>query len=587
MIGDARNIVRGTKLESDVCILGAGAAGITLALELIPSGMRIMLLEAGGVVEEPAAQTLYQGEVADPLLHSPPDKYRQRRFGGSTAIWGGRCVPLDPIDFESRPWIPDSGWPIAYHEVAAHYPRANRLCEAGDFTYQAEQAVPGGMRPLLREFVPMDFTTKCIERFSCPTDFGRRYRARLDAAQNVRVLLHANCTHLAVSADRNRVEEAIVETLDGNQFRVAATRFVLATGALEVARLLLASRDAYAAGIGNGRGLVGRYYMCHIAGTIGTLRINRPADHVWQGYERAEDGVYCRRRITLTEEAQRRETIGNAVFRLHHPRIPDPQHRTGALSAIFLARRFISYEYGKRLATTKPVSPRAWMQHVANASFDSPATLRFLHHWLRDRVLAERKFPSVIIHPRRNLFSLDFNVEQSPNPDSRVRLTDQTDALGMPRLHIDWRYTSMDVRTVATAFRLLQQDFAQSALGELTLDPDEADVEAVIRRDGAYGGHHIGTARMGRDATKGVVDANCRIFDIPNLYVAGSAIFPTSGQANPTLTIVALAIRLARHLEEDAQRPVEVRGAVSSRPPDAYRMPQTDQLAETMIEHNA
>jgi choline dehydrogenase-like flavoprotein len=328
--------------------------------------------------------------------------------------------------------------------------------------------------------------------------------------------------------------------------------------------------------------------MCHIAGTIGTLRISRPADHVWQGYERAEDGVYCRRRITLTDEAQRREAIGNAVFRLHHPRIPDPHHHTGALSAIFLARRFISYEYGKRLATAKPLGAQAWMRHVANATFDSPATLRFLHHWLRERILAERKFPSVIVHPRRNLFSLDFNVEQSPNPDSHVRLTEQTDALGMPRLLIDWRYSTMDVRTVATAFRLLQRDFARSTLGELTVDPDEEDIETVIRRDGAYGGHHIGTTRMGRNPTEGVVDANCRIFDIRNLYVTGSAIFPTSGQANPTLTIVALAIRLARHLEDEARRAAEVRITAPSRPPRACRSSPPDHLlAETMTEHHA
>ncbi len=374
----------------------------------------------------------------------------------------------------------------------------------------------------------------------------------------MRVLLHANCTRLIASEDGAGIERAVVQTLDGNRFDVVATRFVLATGALEVARLLLASRDVHTAGIGNGRGLVGRYYMCHIAGTIGTLRINRPTEHVWQDYERAEDGVYCRRRIALTEATQRREGIGNAVFRLHHPRIPDPRHRTGALSAIFLARRFISYEYGKRLVTQQPMAARDWLQHVANAGLDAFGTSRFLWHWLRERVLAERKFPTVIIRPRKNLFSLDFNAEQMPNRDSQVRLAEQTDRLGMPRLHIDWRYTELDVRTVATAFQLLQRDLAQSGLGELTLDPDEADIETVIRRDGAYGGHHIGTARMAREPANGVVDADCRVFGMHNLYVASSAVFPTSGQANPTLTIVALAIRLAHHIEAETNRPVEV-----------------------------
>jgi len=577
MISDARSIVHGTTVETDVCIVGAGAAGITLALELLGSGLRVMLLEAGGTAEESRTQALYEGDVADASLHSPPDKYRQRRFGGSTTIWGGRCVPFDPLDFETRAWIPHSGWPIRYQDVAAHYAKANAICEAGHCTYDARHAVAGGMRPVLRDFAPEDFTTDRIERFSCPTDFGRRYRGRLAAAPSVQVLLHANCTRLIASADGGRVEHAVVQTLGGNRFQVAATRFVLATGALEATRLLLASRDVHAQGIGNGRGLVGRHYMCHIAGTIGTLRIDRPADHVWQGYERDEDGVYCRRRISLTEAAQRREAIGNAVFRLHHPRIPDPRHRTGALSAIFLARRLISYEYGKRLVTNQPVSSGDWLRHVANVAIGAPATARFLWHWMRDRVFAERKFPTVIVRPRENLFSLDFNAEQAPNPDSRVRLGEQTDALGMPRLFIDWRYSEIDVRTVATAFRLLQQDVSRSALGELTVDPDETDVEAVIRRDGAYGGHHIGTTRMSSDPATGVVDVNSRVFGTHNLYVAGSAVFPTSSQANPTLTIVALAIRLARHIEADANRPPQVirrsEPAVPVRPPSVQAEP--------------
>ena len=197
-------------------------------------------------------------------------------------------------------------------------------------------------------------------------------------------------------------------------------------------------------------------------------------------------------------------------------------------------------------------------------------------------MLAERKFPTIIVRPRANLFSLDFNAEQVPNPDSRVRLSEQTDPFGMPRLMIDWRYTDADVKTVASAFRLLQRDVARSTLGELTLEPDEADIEAVIRRDGAYGGHHIGTTRMGDDPTTGVVDPNCRVFGVHNLYVAGSAVFPTSGQANPTLTIVALAIRLARHLEQEARRPVELSRRTESLAPARPPAREPVLLAETL-----
>jgi choline dehydrogenase-like flavoprotein len=564
MISSARSTDRGATIEADVCIIGGGAAGISVALELLDTGLRVVLLEAGGTAEDGADQALYQGEVADASLHSPLDKYRQRRFGGSTTIWGGRCVPLDPIDFQAREWIPNSGWPISYHEVAQYYPRANTICEAGSCSYDAEESVPGGMRPIVRNFDPTDFTTSTIERFSCPTDFGRRYRQQLASSATSRVLLHANCTRLVASADGTRIETAEVRTLDGNCFNVSATQFVLATGALEVVRLLLASDDVHTAGIGNAHGLVGRYYMSHIAGTLGSLRIDRPADDIWQGYDRAEDGVYCRRRIALKDSAQRRDKLGNVVFRLHHPRIPNPRHRTGALSAIFLARRLISYEYAKRLETQEPLTASLWLQHVANVGTDAFRTTGFLLHWLRDRVLAKRKFPTVIIRPRTNLFSLDFNAEQVPNWHSHVRLADRIDSLGMRQLHVDWRYAEADVRTVATAFQLLQRDISVAGIGDLSLEPDEADIDAVIRRDGAYGGHHIGTARMGLDPTEGVVDGNCRVFGLHNLYIASSAVFPTSGQANPTLTIVALAVRLARHIHDEAQRSISVIGRARS-----------------------
>src|SRR6185437_1070844 len=184
---------------------------------------------------------------------------------------------------------------------------------------------------------------------SCPTDFGRRYRARLAAAANVRVLMNANATRLVASADGSRVARLDVRSIGGNRFQLRADQFVLATGGIEVLRLLLASLDVHAAGLCNAEDRVGRFYMCHLAATTGQLRLGVPRDHVWHGYDVTDDSVYCRRRIALKPEVQREHAVGNLVFRLHHPRIPDPRHRTGALSAIYLARRLVSYEYGKRL----------------------------------------------------------------------------------------------------------------------------------------------------------------------------------------------------------------------------------------------
>jgi GMC oxidoreductase/FAD binding domain len=548
MIDDARTVPPGTTLETELCIVGAGAAGIALALACAESGLNVLLLESGGFEEEPETQALQAGMVADPALHSPPHTYRARRLGGSTTLWGGRCAPFDPIDFERRPWMAESGWPIGYADLLPYYPAANALCEAGDFAYTAQAAFPAGMRPLIPGFMSDDFTSDALERFSCPTDFGRRYHTRLAASRTIRVLLHANAVVAETTSDGATVRSLTVRALERPSFQVRARLFVLAMGGLEIPRLLLACRDTHARGIGNAHGLLGRYYMCHIAGTLGALRLNAPAT-LWHGYQLSDDGIYCRRRLALTEAAQRRLSIGNCIIRLHHPRIPDPSHRTGALSAIYLARHWISYEYGKRLTGGEPETSALQLRHALNLLTDAGGVAGFALHWLRRRRLAERKFPSVIIRPRSGVFSLDIHAEQEPNPLSRITLTRETDRLGLPRLCVDWRHTAGDLRTVAATVEAFAGAIATGGHGRLEYDPEE--IAVAMLRDGAYGGHHLGTARMAVSPRHGVVDAACRVHGMHNLYLAGGAVFATSSQANPTLTIVALALRLADRLTQE------------------------------------
>lgn len=546
MILDAYDLPADSALEADLCIVGAGAAGIAIALELAGTPLDVLLLESGGMQEEKATQDLYAGTVSDERLHSPPDRYRQRRFGGTTTIWGGRCMPFDPIDFEARDFMPNSGWPFGRAAIDPYYPRANHLCEAGAFAYTVEEAFDRPTRPMIEGFDSANFSTDTLERFSCPTNFGARYEHRLRAAANVRVILHANVTQLELDASGAHVQSARIATLNGRHGSVRARRFVLATGGLEVARLLLASRGVQHNGIGNQHDVVGRYYMCHLAGTVGALSIERPLGSVWNGYDVSDEGVYCRRRIALNAAAQARHRIGNFVARLHHPRITEPAHRNSILSLLFLAKFVIPYEYGKRLHGDERTTTMNWLKHIRNVvsgPFDAAA---FGWHMLRDRKLAERKFPSIIIKPKANLFSLDFHAEQQPNPESRITLGSDVDALGLPRLRIDWRYTTVDVDTVTRSIALLAEDFDRSRVGKLTYDP--ASLEFEMTRYGAYGGHHIGTARMGTDRRTSVVDGDCKVHGVDNLFIASAAVFPTSSQANPTLTVVALALRLAARL---------------------------------------
>lgn len=558
MIDDANTVPRHTMLKADVCVVGAGPAGIALALALGEAGLQVLLLEAGREGPDARAQELYEGELANDL-HSPPHRYRLRGLGGSSAIWGGRCMPMDPIDFEVRPWVPYSGWPLAFETLQPYYAAANALAEAGRYAYDAREALPGAA-PLVRGWHSEIVRTDGLERFSCPTDFGRRYARRLRVSRVIRVLRGAVCTGIRLqpgaSTDRPAPVQALdIATLAGNRLQACARAVVLATGGLETARLLLCSNDVHPHGVGNRHDVVGRYYMCHLAGNLGTLTLHGAPDAVRHGYEIAADGVYCRRRLTLSDVCQRREHLLNTVARLHFPRIADPGHRSGVLSGLFLARRFIRYEYGRRLHDGCALSIPLLARHTLNVARDTGRTAAFLGHWVTRRTLALRKFPSVILANTTNRFSLEVQGEQQPHPDSRVTLSQNRDALGLRRLCVDWRYRPEDITSVRRTLDLMAGEIARSGIGHLHID--HTTLEEDLLRYGAYGGHHLGTARMGLDPRTSVVDAHARVHDVDNLYIAGSAVFPTSGQANPTLTLIALSLRLADHLVQRLQLPLQ------------------------------
>jgi choline dehydrogenase-like flavoprotein len=399
------------------------------------------------------------------------------------------------------------------------------------------------MRPMFAAFHSGAVSQDCIERFSRPTDFGKAHVLEVEQSRHVRLILHATCTNIELARDVRSVSGVDCRSRTGAEFRVRARAYVLATGGLEVPRLLLASNTQLAAGIGNQHDLVGRTYMCHLAGTLGRFT---PASgtHPWHGYERTTDGIYCRRRLSIAPSVQAGLRIGNAIARLHHPGLADPSHHTGALSALYLARYLLPFEFRLRLASA--AGPVPIMPHIANVLCDPAGTLAFAWQILRHRTLADRKYPSVTVAPRAGAYTLDVHAEQLPNPASRVMLSDHRDGYGVPRLRIDWRYLPEDIHTVRAALGLFKAELEAGGHGVLRFDATR--IEADILRDGAYGGHHLGTARMSASQRDGVVDAQCSVHGMPNLFVASSAVFPTSGQANPTLTLVALALRLADYL---------------------------------------
>jgi len=325
---------------------------------------------------------------------------------------------------------------------------------------------------------------------------------------------------------------------------VCARSFVLAAGGLEVPRLLLWAVRESGLRIGAAEQQIGRYYMCHLAGVVGRFAPTI-GQSVARGYARTSHGVYCRRRFAITARAQEAAGIGNAIVRLHQTRIGDARHGSAAMSAIFFFRELLPFEYAVRLARGDTDSKDR--QHLVNVLRDPWDVLQFGAEYLIRRRFARRKLPSIVWDCPSGELTLDVHAEQLPNRESRVVLGQQADRFGIPVVRVDWRYQPADVGTVGGTLRLLAQAVRAGGHGEVFYD--EAGLEAELLRDGAYGGHHLGTARMSNSPEAGVVDRNCRVHGCHNLFVAGGAVFPSSGQANPTMTIVALALRLADHLK--------------------------------------
>lgn len=504
MIVQSLDALDAGEINADLCIIGGGAAGLTLAQAFLGTSARIVLIEGGGFEFDWESQDLYEGDSVGAEYFGLTET-RLRFLGGTTNHWGGTCAPFEPEDFAERAWIPDSGWPISYGAVAAYYPAAHAICDVAsdDYDVDALESLLSGPRLLSDESAVRSF----VKRYSPPTRFGSKYRAALEKSENVTVLLNSTATQIVPNDAATHIERVECVSYAGRKLDVVARNFVVACGGIENPRMLLMSNRIETHGLGNRHDVVGRYFMEHPHRHLGEIVLSDPGRNVT-----LYDGSRWRRRDNVEAVAMLMPT---RAF----------QHENQTMGASIELSPFYEEEAEGLIGAGKDQLDR-------------------LGRYLRDKdILSTSNYRWTLGFDRPvRYFEVNAECEQAPNRDSRVRLSTRRDKFGLPMLELDWRVTESDQRSIELTARALAEALGAQGAGRMKID---------IRIDGwPAGHHHMGSTRMSADPTKGVVDGDCRVHGIENLYVAGSSVFPTGSHVNPTLTIVALALRLADRLKE-------------------------------------
>lgn len=518
-IDDLRSIPNDAPIEADLCLVGSGPAGWTIAEELKESGLQIVMLESGGLVIHPDTEAFNQiDNVGRPLFNG-----RTRALGGTSNVWAGRCIPFDDIDYEAREWVKLSGWPFQADAMSHYVDRASEHLGSGPYYNGHERRpLPEGLRP--RPAVnPVLMRTTWWEN-PAYINFGQVLTERRNP--NLRVLLRATVTHLNTDPFGRQVQSVEVADANGRPFTVRARAVVLCAGGIENPRILLYSNRTNASGIGNAHGVVGRYLMDHprdfdLIARVDTQDTNRFRDLL---------GPY-----------ELGSLRGRRGFSYGFALSPEQQRLKGLLNAAAWPFEILAeddpFEAAKRLfkGSSDRLSKDAWL--VAS----QPGTLmRGLYPCLMHKQRIRRKVKRI---------GFLVSSEQVPDPDSRVELSERQDQLGLPIPRINWRVGTLEARSQAVLAQTIAAEFARLGLPPIRLADwvrkGQFDVANFV--DGC---HPSGTTRMAINPKDGVVDADCQVHGVDQLYIAGSSVFPTAGHANPTLMIVALAVRLAVHLNK-------------------------------------
>jgi len=506
---DARKLPNNSIIEGDICIIGAGAAGIGIALDWMDSKYKVILLEGGGFEYDEKVQNLYDGKTTG-QKYFPLKASRLHYFGGTTGHWAGMCAPYDDIDFKQRDWVPDSGWPINKKDLDPFYAKANKTLKLGPYNYEFEY-----WQKKINNLNPFPLDNKVIWnkmwQFS-QARFGKTYKETIVNASNIHLYTYANAIDIQGNDNLSEINEITVKNYAGKTHSVKAKYFILACGTIQNARMLLASNSQAPKGLGNDNDLVGRYFMEHLEIACAELWLSKSFQSDLYAWPSRKEKRNVRAEIGITPDIQTKEKILN-----------------GTISLVPLS---IGKHQKPRMETWQDKDPRKSAENM-------------FENWGEADKKAKKEKGSI-----KKAFLLNIRMEQSPNRNSRITIGPEKDELGVPRANLHWDLTALDKRSIRKVNQILGHQVGIADFGHLKLYDFLQDENDDTFPDSTNGGwHHMGTTRMNIDPKKGVVDANCKVHEISNLFVAGGACNVTSGAPNPTLTVTALSLRLSDHIK--------------------------------------
>jgi choline dehydrogenase-like flavoprotein len=508
--------------QADICIIGTGVAGLMIARELKESRLSIVMLEGGDWEASASGHELFAGEIENGCKYRGLLEGRSRKFGGTTGLWGGQCIRLDPSDFEARSWIPHSGWPIRYDDLVRFYEIAEARLGIAPREFRSEIWHRFGLTS--PEFEASKLRT-VHGVFIRRSDLGRRFRAEFKASNDIHVILQANVTNIVTNSSGRRISGVDFKSINGIRGSVRATAVILCAGGIENARLLLLSNEQNPRGLGNDKDLVGRYLQDHPCGRSAEIKADHPRylqDHFNMLYGRQAKYLP---KLAVSENAQKQHEILNCVGRLVYEYPP----ASGIQALRDVVTDLRSGGWPRHL-------PTRLVRMGKSAPTLAQSAWRFLYKGL-----------SPAPHPAK--IYLETFSEQTPNPASRVSLSSLRDRLGLRKVKIDWQLDTLTGETFRKFTTFVAGEFSRLGLASLR-EADWLECAVPPFPEVIDSFHPAGTTRMALTPDGGVVDTNSMVFGINGLFVAGSSTFPTSGAANPTLTIAAMALRLALHVKE-------------------------------------